>query len=120
MNKKTKIELENTAKVINEKYDLFKGVKGMEPFMEFLEECKVDIWIRQLDRSLDADHLKALCADISWKERKYKADAGLLSPEEAAARKRLFDFFNSPCDLPPEVDIKPQIKRHKMIGKRKT
>ena len=103
MNKKTKIELENTAKVIDEKYDLYKDVKGMEPLIEFLEECRVDIWIKQIDRSLDADHLKALCADIRWKERKCKADAGLLSPEEAAARKRLFDFLNSPCDLPPYV-----------------
>ena len=111
MRKKLREALDKTLKIIDEKYEEFKDVKGMEPFVQFLLESKAEIVLRHHFHQLDADWLGAVCSDIKWKERHYKAEAGLLSPEEAAARKAFFDFMNSPCDLPPEVDIKPNLER---------
>ena len=106
MRKKLREALEKTDNLISEKMAEYKDVKGMEPFVEFLTESKAEISLRHCFHELDADWLNAVCSDVKCKERHYKAEAGLLSPEEAAARKALRDFFLSPCDLPPEVDIK--------------
>lgn len=103
LNKKTKAALDKTEAVIAEKIEEFKEVKGMEEFVAFLTESKINIALRLLGGELDEGWLNAVCLDIRWKERHYKAEAGLLTPEEAAARKQIRDFFNSPCDLPPEA-----------------
>jgi len=117
LNEKTQAALDKAEAAIAEKYEEFKEVKGMEEFVAFLIESKINIQLRLLGGELDEGWLNAVCLDIRWKERHYKAEAGLLSPEEMEARKRLRDFLNLPCDLPPEVNIK--IDTEKLEKKRK-
>ena len=117
MDKKTETELEGLYGYIEEKQEEYKDVKGMEGFLTFLMETKTNVWLRAQCDEVYVDWLKAVRTDIKRMERWNKAEAGLLPPEEAEARQRLRDFLNSPCDLPPEVDIKIDID--KLNAKRK-
>ena len=110
MDKKLEAAWAETDKVLDEKMAEYEGVESMKAFYYFLKGAKLDNMFRAMDGRLDEDHLRAVLQDVSWKERHYKAEAGLLSPEEAAARKAFMDFMNSPCDLPPEVDVKIDYK----------
>lgn len=103
MDEKLQKALESTLELIETKKEEFKDVKGMERLIGYLDESVVNAWIKVQSDELDEDWLNAVKADIKWMERACKAEAGLLSPEEAAARKKFVDFLNSPCDLPPDV-----------------
>lgn len=110
MDKKLEVYWAETDKLLDEKMAEYEGVERMKAFYYFLKGAKLDNAFRAIDGRLDTGHLEAVRQDVSWKERHYRAEAGLLSPEEAAARKAFMDFMNSPCDLPPEVDIKIDYK----------
>ena len=110
MDKKLEVYWVETDKLLDEKMAEYEGVESMKAFYYFLKGAKLDNAFRAIDGRLDTGHLEAVRQDVSWKERHYRAEAGLLSPEEAAARKAFMDFMNSPCDLPPEVDIKIDYK----------
>ena len=113
MNKDLDTAWEETNNILDEKMALYENVESMKKFYSFLKEAKIEAWLRAMDGILDIDHLKAVRQDISWKERHYKAEAGLLSPEEAAARQKFMDFMNSPCDLLPELDLRTDIRKLK-------
>ena len=110
MDKKLEVYWAETDKLLDEKMAEYEGVESMKAFYYFLKGAKLDNAFRAIDGRLDTGHLEAVRQDVSWKERHYRAEAGLLSPEEAAARKAFMDFMNSACDLPPEVDIKIDYK----------
>ena len=103
MDDKLQTKVNDMIELIDAKKAEFKDVKGMEPLIEFMDESLVNIWLRANADELDESWLDAIKLDIERIERNCKYDAGLMSPEDAAARKKLLDFFNSPCDLPPEV-----------------
>ena len=103
MNKKTKIELENTLKLIEDKRAEYKDVKGMEGFITKLAEIRLNVLLRQAGDELYAEWLVAVCSDIRRYEQHYKYETGLLSPAETAAIKQLRDFIMGPCDLPSWV-----------------
>lgn len=110
MDNKLEVYWAETDKLLDEKMAEYEGVESMKAFYYFLKGAKLDNAFRAIDGRLDTGHLEAVRQDVSWKEHHYKAEAGLLSPEETAARKAFMDFMNSPCDLPPEVDIKIDYK----------
>lgn len=103
MNNKTKKELINTLKLINDKQTEYKDVKGMEGFITKLAEIRANICLRQAGDELYEEWLVAVCSDIRRYEHQYKYEAGLLSPEETAAVKQFRDFMLGPCDLPEWV-----------------
>ncbi len=95
--------LDEMSAFIDEKRKAYKDVKGMESFIDYLEESNVNIALRVVLGDVDADWLKAVKSDITRTERDSKYSAGLLSPEEAAAYKKLRDFLLSKPDLPDWV-----------------
>ena len=113
MNKELDTAWEETNNILDEKMALYENVESMKEYCTFLKEAKIEVWLRAMEGILDIDYLKAVRQDVSWKERHYKAEAGLLSPEEAASRQKFIDFINGPCDLPPELNLNIDMKKLK-------
>ena len=103
MDGKTTEAMDVLEKLIGDKRTQYAGVKGMEGFLTFLDDTIAEVSVRMMIEEVDADYFKAVCEDVKQQEYHHRAENGLLTPEEAAARKMIRDFFNSPCDLPPEV-----------------
>lgn len=95
--------LDEMSAFIDEKRKAYKDVKGMESFIDYLEESNVNIALRVVLGDVDADWLKAVKSDITRTERNCKYTAGLLTPEEAEAYKKRRDFFLGKPDLPEWV-----------------
>ncbi|MBR2524150.1 MAG: hypothetical protein IKE53_06920 [Clostridiales bacterium] len=103
MNEKIHNALKNTLNLILDKYIEYSHVPGMEQFISFLSQTFSECCIRLNDGTLADDWLEAVCNDIRLNEYICKANAGLLTEEEAQARRKRLEFFLGPCDLPEEV-----------------
>ena len=95
--------LDEMSAFIDEKLKTCKDVKGMEGFIEYLQKQWANIGLRVLIGDVDVGWLNAVKSDITRTERNSKYTAGLLSPEEATAYKKLRDFLLSKPDLPDWV-----------------
>lgn len=103
MNKKTKAALENIRTLIADKRTEYKDTKGMEGYISFLDQTWVNILLRLKTDDVYFEWLEGIRSDIKLQEYINRAEAGLLTPEEAEARRRLLEFFMSKPDLPDYV-----------------
>lgn len=95
--------LDEMSAFITEKRKEYKDVKGMESFINYLEESNVNIALRVVIGDVDVGWLNSVKSDITRTERACKYIAGLLTPEEAEAYKKRRDFFLGKPDLPDWV-----------------
>ena len=95
--------IEETEKLLDAKQGKYKGVAGMEDYVKFLYDTRVELLTRGLVEDVTEDWLKAIQTDINFKERASLGKAGLLPPDEQEAWNKMREFFSGPCDLPPEV-----------------
>jgi len=96
-------EIEKTEKLLDGKCAQYKGVAGMEEYIKFLEETRLNLLVNGLMETVTEDYLKSIHTDIEFEERSALGHAGLLPPEEQEAWDKLRAFLLGPCDLPPEV-----------------
>ena len=95
--------IEKTEKLLDSKCAQYKGVAGMEEYVRFLDDTRVNLLAEGLLETVTEDWLKSVHTDIEFKERHYLGKAHLLPPEDQKAWDERREFFLGPCDLPPEV-----------------
>lgn len=103
MNEKIMAAYDETLEYISELRAKYENVTGMQGLIAYLNEEHLECETRRIFGELDESWLAAVRTDIRRTEYNCKAEAGLLTPEQAAARNELRAMFLGKCDLPDWV-----------------